>query len=44
MEEIELVNVDATVQEKAIAFPTEARLYEKAFSAVEDLSQVAPEL
>ncbi len=28
------VNVDATVQEKAIAFPTDARLYEKTRSAV----------
>jgi IS5 family transposase len=28
------VNVDTTVQEKAIAFPTDARLYEKARSAV----------
>ena len=28
--EIERVNVDTTVQEKAIAFPTDARLYDKA--------------
>jgi hypothetical protein len=28
------VNVDTTVQEKAIAFPTDARLYEKACSVV----------
>lgn len=32
--EIERVNVDTTVQEKAIAFPTDARLYEKARVAV----------
>jgi len=28
--EIRRVNVDTTVQEKAIAFPTDARLYHKA--------------
>jgi len=27
---LERVNVDTTVQEKAIAFPTDARLYHKA--------------
>lgn len=32
--EIELVNVDTTVQEKAIAFPTDARLYDKARRAL----------
>ena len=32
--DLERVNVDTTVQEKAIAFPTDARLYEKARSAV----------
>ena len=32
--EVERVNVDTTVQEKAIAFPTDARLYEKARTAV----------
>jgi len=32
--DVERVNVDTTVQEKAIAFPTDARLYEKARSAV----------
>jgi IS5 family transposase len=32
--ELERVNVDTTVQEKAIAFPTDARLYEKARRAL----------
>ncbi|RCJ33108.1 transposase [Nostoc minutum NIES-26] len=32
--EIEKVNVDTTVQEKAIAFPTDARLYDKARRAL----------
>jgi IS5 family transposase len=32
--DVESVNVDTTVQEKAIAFPTDARLYEKARTAV----------
>ncbi|MEM7062696.1 MAG: IS5 family transposase [Cyanobacteria bacterium P01_B01_bin.77] len=32
--EIERVNVDTTVQEKAIAFPTDARLYDKARCAL----------
>jgi IS5 family transposase len=32
--DLERVNVDTTVQEKAIAFPTDARLYEKARVAV----------
>ena len=32
--DVERVNVDTTVQEKAIAFPTDARLYEKARTAV----------
>ncbi len=32
--EIERVNVDTTVQEKAIAFPTDARLYDKARRAL----------
>ena len=32
--EIERVNVDTTVQEKAIAFPTDARLYDKARHAL----------
>lgn len=32
--EIAKVNVDTTVQEKAIAFPTDARLYEKARRAL----------
>jgi hypothetical protein len=41
--DVERVNVDTTVQEKAIAFPTDARLYEKARSA-EGRSQAAPEL
>jgi transposase, IS5 family len=33
-QEIERVNVDTTVQEKAIAFPTDARLYHKARRAL----------
>ncbi|HYJ45361.1 MAG TPA: IS5 family transposase [Pyrinomonadaceae bacterium] len=32
--DLERVNVDTTVQEKAVAFPTDARLYEKARLAV----------
>lgn len=36
--EIETVNVDTTVQEKAIAFPTDARLYHKARRALVRLS------
>jgi len=32
--ELERVNVDTTVQEKAVAFPTDARLYEKARRAL----------
>lgn len=32
--EIERVNVDTTVQEKAVAFPTDARLYDKARRAL----------
>ena len=32
--EIKRVNVDTTVQEKAIAFPTDARLYDKAHRAL----------
>ncbi len=32
--EIKAVNVDTTVQEKAIAFPTDARLYDKARRAL----------
>ena len=32
--EVKRVNVDTTVQEKAIAFPTDARLYHKARQAV----------
>jgi IS5 family transposase len=36
--ETELVNVDTTVQEKAIAFPTDARLYHKARRALVRLS------
>jgi IS5 family transposase len=39
--EIERVNVDTTVQEKAVAFPTDARLYEKARSAVVRQAQKA---
>lgn len=34
LSEIEKVNVDTTVQEKAIAFPTDARLYDKARRAL----------
>jgi transposase, IS5 family len=37
--EIETVNVDTTVQEKAIAFPTDARLYHKARRALVRLSR-----
>lgn len=37
--EIESVNVDTTVQEKAIAFPTDARLYHKARRALVRLSR-----
>lgn len=37
--EIESVNVDTTVQEKAIAFPTDARLYQKARRALVRLSR-----
>jgi len=37
-QEIETVNVDTTVQEKAIAFPTDARLYHKARRALVRLS------
>jgi transposase, IS5 family len=34
VKDVERVNVDTTMQEKAIAFPTDARLYEKARSAI----------
>ena len=37
--EIESVNVDTTVQEKAIAFPTDARLYHKARRALVRLAR-----
>lgn len=37
--EVESVNVDTTVQEKAIAFPTDARLYHKARRALVGLSR-----
>jgi IS5 family transposase len=37
--DIESVNVDTTVQEKAIAFPTDARLYHKARRALVRLSR-----
>jgi len=37
--EIERVNVDTTVQEKAIAFPTDARLYHKARRALVRLAK-----
>lgn len=39
--DVERVNVDTTVQEKAIAFPTDARLYEKARAAVVRQAQKA---
>ena len=32
--DINKVNIDTTVQEKAIAFPTDARLYQKAREAL----------
>jgi len=32
--DLKQVNVDTTVQEKAIAFPTDARLYDKARQAL----------
>lgn len=38
-QEIETVNVDTTVQEKAIAFPTDARLYHKARRALVRLAR-----
>jgi transposase, IS5 family len=38
-QEIESVNVDTTVQEKAIAFPTDARLYHKARRALVGLAR-----
>lgn len=38
-QEINCVNVDTTVQEKAIAFPTDARLYHKARRALVKLSR-----
>jgi transposase, IS5 family len=38
-QEIERVNVDTTVQEKAVAFPTDARLYHKARRALVRLSR-----
>jgi IS5 family transposase len=38
--ELERVNVDTTVQEKAIAFPTDARLYHKARRALVRLARV----
>ena len=37
--EIKRVNVDTTVQEKAIAFPTDARLYQKARQALVRVAQ-----
>ena len=37
--EIKQVNVDTTVQEKAIAFPTDARLYHKARQALVRVAQ-----
>jgi IS5 family transposase len=37
--EIKRVNVDTTVQEKAVAFPTDARLYHKARQAVVRVAQ-----
>jgi transposase, IS5 family len=37
--EIKRVNVDTTVQEKAIAFPTDARLYQKARQALVRMAQ-----
>jgi transposase, IS5 family len=37
--EVKRVNVDTTVQEKAIAFPTDARLYHKARQAVVRVAQ-----
>ena len=37
--EVKRVNVDTTVQEKAIAFPTDARLYHKARQALVRLAQ-----
>ena len=36
---VERVNVDTTVQEKAIAFPTDARLYHKARRALVKLAK-----
>src|SRR5438270_5814147 len=39
--EIKRVNVDTTVQEKAIAFPTDARLYHKARRALVRAAQAA---
>ena len=39
--EIEQVNVDTTVQEKAIAFPTDARLYDKVQRHSQTLGQTA---
>lgn len=38
-QEVERVNVDTTVQEKAIAFPTDARLYHKARRALVRLAR-----
>ena len=37
--EVKRVNVDTTVQEKAIAFPTDARLYHKARQALVGVAQ-----
>lgn len=37
--ELKVVNVDTTVQEKAIAFPTDARLYDKARRALVRVAQ-----
>jgi IS5 family transposase len=39
--EIKRVNVDTTVQEKAVAFPTDARLYHKARRALVRAAKVA---
>ena len=40
--ELRRVNVDTTVQEKAIAFPTDARLYHKARCALVRVAQLYP--
>lgn len=39
--EIKRVNVDTTVQEKAVAFPTDARLYHKARQALVRVAQIS---